>query len=409
MLSWPREENSDILVKILLFLLSPVLGFIYSLRTMNRKSSYVIFFLFAVVFGFSFTVSSVRDLVNSIDGVHYRNLFETYQNVDLSYFLEGLKNYLSFKEIGSKDYYFDTISFLVSRISDNYHVLFMVSAIIFAYFSLKSFRFFTSENNFKVSFACFLLAYLFMINQIFNINGMRFWTASWVAVYSILQIFRNGNLRYLILAFITPFIHVSFWAFLIVLMFALLFKKFHKVWIVLFLISFFASTISIEFIQSLSIYLPPVFSDMVESYTNLDYIDYREKVMRDSNYAIILNFLINLFLNFIVWLFIKNSKSILNNPSTSNLYQFLLVWMTFVNFTRPIPSFGSRFIMLSYPLISYIWLVHFSGKKYQKLLLLIPFIFSLQIYQQLLLYNFVLKPEFYFASPLYLFFKYIII
>src|SRR5690606_20800874 len=95
------------------------------------------------------------------------------------------------------------------------------------------------------------------------------------------------------------------------------------------------------------------------------------------------------------------------NPKTKNLFSFLLVWMTFVNFTMPIPSLGGRFMLLSYPIIAYIWLVNFKDVKYKKVLYVMPFVFLMSFYGQLRLYSLILEPIFYFSSPFYLIYKYL--
>lgn len=192
MTTWPKENNSDKALKIILFLISPFIAFLYSLRTIKTKSSYVVFFLFCVFFGLSFSVSAGKDEHNRADGASYREKFELYKYVSDSEFYNRFNEYFTFEE-GAKDYYFDTVAFYVSRVTDNYHIMFMVFAIVFAYFGLKSLRFLTSEPKFDASLSCLILVYLFMINQIFNINGVRFWTAAWIGVYCIFQIFRNGN------------------------------------------------------------------------------------------------------------------------------------------------------------------------------------------------------------------------
>lgn len=409
MTSWPKENRVDIAVKIVLFILSPFFSFLYSLHNMKTKSSYLIFFLTAIIFGLSFTVPSGKTAINRADGASYRENFEFYKYVDLNEYIEGFKKYVNFEDDGAKDYYFDTTAFFVSRVTDNYHVMFMIFAIIFAYFSLKSFKFLTSEYNFKTSLACFILAYLFMINQIFNINGMRFWTAAWVAVYSIFQIFRNGNKRYFLLALLTPFIHGSYWIFIGILTIGYFLKRFKKIWLVLFFISFFVSTISVEFVRNMIDSLPPFLAKMAISYTDPEYITERNASGTGFSWVEdLFNILVKLYINLMVFLFIKNSKLILNNSNTSNLYSFLLVLMSFVNFTMPIPSVGGRFIMLSYPLISYIWLVNFKGYKYKIFLYIAPFIFLFSIYEQIILYIMVLEPNFLISSPFYLIYKYLI-
>src|SRR5690554_616720 len=406
MTTWPKENNTDKALKIILFLISPFIAFLYSLRTIKTQSSYVVFFLFCVFFGLSFSVSLGKSEENRADGASYREKFELYKYVSDSEFYNRFNEYFTFEE-GAKDYYFDTVAFYVSRVTDNYHIMFMVFAIVFAYFGLKSLRFLTSEPKFDASLSCLILVYLFMINQIFNINGVRFWTAAWIGVYCIFQIFRNDNKKYFLLALCTPFFHGAFWVYILVITFAYFSKWTRKVWVVLFFISFLVSNISVELVRGIIDSLPPFIARMAQSYTDEGYIE--ERAAAGSGFywvAEFFRFAVRVYINYLVWLFIKNSNRITANPKTKALFAFLLIWMTFVNFTMPIPSLGARFMYLAYPIIAYIWLVNFKGVKYQKVLHAMPFVFLFSFYTQFLLYKNVLDISFYFSSPFYLLYKY---
>ena len=363
--------------------------------------------MFSVCFGLSFTVDSGKSELIKLDGASYRERFEAYRNVGSQEYYSGLKEFFSFDE-GAKDYYFDTVAFYVSRITGNYHVMFMIFAAIFAFFSLKSFKFLTSEDNFNTTLASFILAYLFMINQIFNINGVRFWTAAWIAVYAVFQIFKNGNKKYFFLTLITPFFHGSYWIFIGVLLLAYFFKRYEKLWTVLFIISFFVSNISVEMARGIIDALPPFLGKMALSYTDQEYIEMRNAAGTGFWWVNeLFRYLVMIYINVTVFLFINNRIQITSNPKTKNLFAFLLVWMTFANFTMPIPSLGARFVQLSYPLIAYIWLVNFKDVKYQLYLYLIPFVFLYNIYRQGVYYNTVLDPYFYISSPIFLVLKYL--
>ena len=404
---WQKENRYDKAAKIVLFLISPFFSFLYSLRTMNTRSSYVVFFLFAVFFGMAFSVSNTRT-EGSIDGISYRAYFEEYKYISANYYFEGLNEFLTFDE-GKKDYYFDTVAFYVSRITDNYHVMFMVFAIIFAFFSLKTFKLFITDNKFDISFASFILAYLFMANQIFNINGMRFWTAAWVGVYALFQIFGKKNKRYFLLLLLTPFFHGSFWIFIAVVVLAYLLMKFNKVWVVLFFISFFVGSIAVELLQETSDLLPAFMQRMIASYTDADYIQLRNEGGTGFYWVSkLFSTLVRFYMNFMVYLFIRNSKIIKANPKTKSFYLFLLVYMTFVNFTMAVPSLGGRYMTLAYPLIDYIWLVNFKGVKYKKFLYSMPVIFLFSFYGWIRYYLIVLDFEFFVSSPFYLIYNYLI-
>lgn len=404
---WLIESKRDVKLKIILFIISPFFATIYSFRRANTKSSYLIFFLSSIFFGLSFTVDSGKDSITEVglDGQSYREKFENSKYISNYDYMDGLLGFLAFDE-GKKDYYFETVVFYLSRITDNYHIMFMIFAMVFSYFSLKSFKFFTSEQKFDFSFVTLILCYLFLYNQIFNINGVRFWTAAWIAVYCIFQIYRNNNKIYLLLALITPFFHGAFWIFVAIIFASLLLRKFEKFWIVLFPVSFFASAMAVELIQSFSGFLPTFLSKLAEAYTS------EERLSATwSGFGwipLLFKNLILIYLSIMVFLFIRNRKKLQSNTKVWNLYLFLLMWITIFNFLMFVPSLGNRFIVLSYPLIAYIWLVAFKDEKYQKFIIFLPMIFIWEIQMQILRYTQVLDLGYYVSSPLYMIYKYIL-
>lgn len=403
---WHKENNQDKAFKIILFLVSPFISFLYSLRTIKTRSSYTIFFLVALFFGMSFTVS----LDSGFDGAFYRAEFEQYTRISFREYKDDLEGFLNFDE-GKKDYYFETVAFCLSRVTGNYHVMFLFFAFVFAFFSLKTFKFLTAEDSFDASLSSYILAYLFMINQIFNINGVRFWTAAWIGCYAVFQIFRNGNKIYFLLALLTPFFHGSFWVFIVVVALAYLLSRFEKVWVILFFVSFIVSSIAMELITNASDFLPVFMQKSIAFYTDADYVKLRSE--EGTGFSWVPNlflFLVRFYMNLMVYLFIKNATTIKANPKTKNLYLFILFWMTFVNFVMPIPSLGGRYFILAFPVISYIWLVNFKGRKYKKFLYTMPVVFSWSIFWMFYReYPTVTEIDFYIGSPFYLIYKYLML
>jgi hypothetical protein len=399
------------LAKIILFLISPFIASVYSVKTLNRKSSYLVFFLFAVFFGLSFSVPSGKTAEFTIDGAAYRDWFEKDIQRTSADFNDKLTKYLSFKgrEIGAnKDFFFDTASFYISRLTDNYHVMFMFFAAIFAFFALKSFRFFTQEIDFKIGIAIYILTYLFFFNQIFNINGLRFFMAAWIGVYCVFQIFRNENKRFFLLLAFIPIIHVSFWVFTGIVLLAYFFMKYDKFWIALFFISFVFSSLSVEILNSNIDFLPSILKSSAKHYASEEYIEKRSSGSGSIWITRVVDFLIRVYITYLIYLFIKNKELIKNNPKSKNVFLFLLVFMTFINFAMPIPSLGNRYVLLSYPLIAYVWLVSFKNIQYRNVLYLLPLVFCFQIYNQfLVLYPKVLEFDFFVSNPFYLIYIYL--
>ncbi len=146
MSAWWKENEKDVFCKVITFLVNPLLGFFYSLRRLNTKSSFYIIALFSLTFGIAFSTPDRRTDSFMLDAADYRADFENYTNRGTQYFLWQLESYVTFS--GKSDFYGDTVNFLVSRVTDNYHILFFVLAFVFTFFSLKSLKLFVQEDNF---------------------------------------------------------------------------------------------------------------------------------------------------------------------------------------------------------------------------------------------------------------------
>lgn len=402
--SWKKENNSDIAAKFVLFLISPFVSLLYSLRNLNKKSSFWVVFGFCVCFGLAFNVGLER-FEGSGDGITYRVQFEQYRTVSTSEYLGDLKSYLEFDE-GAKDFYADTVSFLVSRVTGNYHFLFMVYAIVFAFFQLKALRFFVSANAQNKPFSLYVLCLLalFTFNQIFNINGVRFWTAAWIAVYSVLQIFYNGNKRFLLLAAITPFVHGSFFLFLVTVVLALFSSKLKNVWMIVFVLSFAFSTIAVDVFNMALDYLPSFMANQASAYLDEWTISEYQNQQGTGLFAIGKAFttLEKVYINLLVLLLAIKKKDDYNKGS-NKLIVFILILASMANFTMLIPSVGARFIRILYPLIALLFVQYMPESKYKILVYCFPVIFVFSFYYLFMNYLNVVGLSFFISSPLLIF------
>ncbi len=238
---------------------------------------------------------------------------------------------------------------------------------------------------------------------------MRFWTAAWVAVYSAFRIFRNHDRRYFLLALATPFFHRAYWIFIIITIISYILRNRNRVLIFLFFISFIVSRNSVSFFQKLSNSLPPIWSQAVLNYANEEYIQLRNQPGSGFYWlGNVFRYLEEYYIYLLIFLLIINANKISKDDRTSNIFCFLLVLMTFVNISMPIPSLGGRFLTLAYPIVAYIWLVHFKGRKYTQILYMMPFVFSFSIlYLVAKEYPKVTDIWLYCANPFYLLYRYL--
>lgn len=400
-----NSSNEQVVYKWILFIISPLLGLVYSIRNLNTKSSRVIFSLFCLFFGLAFTVSDVRT-EGSPDGVSYRLLFESYVGLGEVQYVWKVQDFLTFS--GSvKDIYVDTVAYVVSRFTDNYHIFFMVIAIVFACFQLKTLKYQTKSKNYSYNIVCLFLLFLFTFVSIKNINGLRFWTAYWVTCLCLFKLILDKKYHYFILIALLPTIHASYVTVWILLGIYYLSARFSRLWTILLILSLFLGNLSLSLIQENAYYAPDFLSRFVDYYASEKTVEKINAVgsgfyMLDRIFPIIVNVYLNIML-----LMINRSRDKIKQYSTKNLLAFTVIVVSFSNFVMPIPSLGKRFMILSYPLIAYLWLNVFGVYKYKRYVYLMPIVFFMSIYHLLESYISNVDPLFYITSPIIDFFLYI--
>lgn len=372
---WVKETRRDLQLKVALFLASPFLSMLYSLRTLNRKSSFVFLYMFCLFFGMALTTASGKTEVFTSDSASYRLKFDIWFNYyDANKFWEGLWDFLSFDGV-NKDYYFEVLAFGLTRLTDNYHYFFLVVAAIYAFFMLKSLRYLVTLREFKVTIPAFILVYFFLDKGIFEINGVRFWTAYWVAIFSLFKIYVEKNNGYYFLALVTPFFHGAYWVFLGILLLHRILRRQENILIPFFVFSIFFGLVSLQLIEYIAKYLPSFLQQMVEAYTDAEYMEFRSAA---GGYGwlmmTVLNYTKFAVVNLLVYLFIMNQHKI--EKSDRDIFTFLLLWLAVFNMLINVPSLGWRFFPLAYPFIAYLWLRVFGIYQFRRLLLLLPVAFS---------------------------------
>lgn len=396
--SWDKEIKSDISVKVISFFISPFLSFLYSLRRINTKSSYVVFFLFALFYGLCYTVlADEGNVIESSDASKWRARFEdraisTWEDY-ISYIVFFFSR--STDDGDFTDFYFPTIALVVNQFSHNYHVFFFTIALVFSFFQLKSFRFLTKNPYFDNSLFCVLLCVFFNFNDISNIGGFRFCTAAWIGVFSLLQIYINNNKWYYLVFLFMPLIHRGFFFMYPVILLALLTKK-KKFWVIAFYGSIFLSSLSLIILQNASNYMPSFLSHMVESYAS----NSNSEEYSFTKYMLIT--ISTLYVNALLFLSLK-ARNKLKAENLKDLLDFTLLFMAIINFSMAMPSVGVRFILMAEPLIAILFLNAYG--QYKKNIAIIYFmplfmiralyvgIFSFFRYQDL---------EFFVMNPIYL-------
>ena len=363
----------------ILFLISPVLGLVEAFKDLKNKHARQVLFGFCLCFGICFSVGLNRT-DNSNDGISMRQEFEESKNMTADQYESYLSEYFEFDK-GAQDIYITSVSYLVGRVTDNYHYFFLVLALVFGFFQLKCLKYFVKEDNFNGSLICIILACLFLWNNIFNINGARFWTASWIGIYCVFKFFYDKKPQYLLLSFITPMIHASFAVFPFIMLLGYITGRFGKLWSVLFVVSWvfsvFASDLHIN--PFASIELPFLIEKKVEAYTDWDYIESMTQGTGFYWVSLLFSVMSRHFIDLLILLIALNIKTV-SNKSAKSVVRMMIVLATMANFGMVIPTFGGRFFSVNIALVAYSFLVTFGDRDYKTLIKILPFVWSMNLF-----------------------------
>lgn len=371
----------DIGKKLILFSVLPFVGFIESFIRPWSLSSRTIIFLWFVVFGICFTPMN-----KEADSWRYEEEFRINSSATDAHFQEQISDYFhNYQSTQTRDIYIVVMTYLVSRLSTNFHFFFMALAFVFAFFYVKSMKFIVPLPNTRYDqYVVPILFFLFCLsNPIFNINGVRFWTAAWIAVFIVFQVLVNKKYIYLLLAPATILVHASFVIFVALLGLYFLLGRLDGLWRILFIISLFFAAVSFvpNLYLSSSIPLPIFLENEVNSYASDTAIADKQLVFQElPMYAQILNILPRILINAIAIVLMLSRKKINGNEENKRIMRYMIVLLTFVNFTFVIPSVGVRFFKMVFPLIVFLLIKQPEvTAKYKYMVYLLPFAFVLDI------------------------------
>jgi hypothetical protein len=372
----PRITGYDILV----FFIWPFAILIHRLKNIKDPESKTVFWLFCVFYGFTFIVA--QDVKGAADSARYAFYLEFVysNNISLAEIFGDLYNT---KSVDVKyDIYQYLVTWFVSIFTDNAKVLFTFFSAIFGYFYVQNLWIvFSKLNKTKGLIIGVFITYFILILPIWQVNGVRMWTAAHVYLYGILLYFMcNKSKLGLFWVLVSSLFHFSFIVPSLIFILFKFYKPNLKLLMVLFVISFIVNEIDISFVKNNSIVESSIFDEKVSTYTNEDYT---EKV-KESSETKSLNFKVFKFLTsffslfWVTMLYLK--RKVIVNILGSNLLiflKFLLLFGIFSQLGSLIPSGGRFLIVFHFMLFGLLLIVisHsiFSGKSHWFLKFSIPF------------------------------------
>lgn len=265
----------------------------------------------------------------------------------------------NFSHTLAMDYYQIILTWIVSLFTDNGHVLFACFAAVFGFFYSRNMWYVLNRISRHLSwYAIIFVAILFLICPIWQINGVRMWTAAHVFLYAILPYICEGNKKRLLWLLAVPFIHFSFLYFVVlsavvVLLPDKLISNSEIVkWglVVVFIGSLFLSAVNVPAITNvLEKFSPDSYQDRIELYTRDTAFENLEEGRKAFNWYVTASSTVEFWVSNILLLVIAVSR--LDEISTRKLLNYSLIISAIANIASQIPS-GGRFLVIAH-LFSY--------------------------------------------------------
>ncbi len=385
-----KKIDGETILSILAFLIFPFFSMLYSLlKVKNERNLWVLFF-FYLTFGLCFTINP--DL--GFDSERYVEQFRRLDSDNLRDIY--IANIMVDGNVG--DVYFPVVAWVTKTVAGtNYHVMFALFALVIAIFTVKTIEiFYKHVHNGQWWMYSLMVFLLIMNNSVFNINGMRFWTAAWMLAYGILSYFVEHRKKGLIWVFITPLVHTTFIFSILLFVIRMFTGRFKRIWTILLWCSVPFSFLSLEFIPVISSYIPDIYMNKFEFYTDNKYIAERASGI---GFTYLENFLRTCIMLWEVYCLYRLTKVYGEEDyKYQSLLQLSVVFVTVSNFLSVIPSVG-RYIIVGLPLV--LFLVWTSTCKYEfrKAFVMLPFLMSFSIADVIInKMSMVLPTDFYYSN-----------
>jgi len=224
-------EKENYKYHFILYLISPVLGLIYGLKSGSKTYIRWTIYIFTVIFGSLLTfgvMGGERGKKTGADGaIQLNHVYDDYQYKDFSWFWEQMLEIFTLS--GKAEFaepYGHILAFIFGSFLNSPGSFFVGVALVYGYFFsgslVKLLSYVDWNSNYNRFYFFSFLAMMVMWVNLKDMNTVRTWTGMWVLIYAVMSYYETKHKKYLLLAFVPPFIHIGFSAMCI------------PVWIVLF-------------------------------------------------------------------------------------------------------------------------------------------------------------------------------
>ena len=326
-----------------LFLLWPFLALITAIINYSQKDSRKVVYLFLFYYGLCFVLGNTGQ-----DAARYALSLRNYATLPYSEFFKIVGGL--YTSDSSVDVVEPFITFLISRVTSHHSLLFAVFAAVFGYFYLKSINLLHDRYRENAGINALIFMTFFTLTlPITAINGFRMWTAAWIFFYGAYHVILYRKTVFLFIALASSLVHWSFITANAILLIYFFVGNRKIVYGSIAVASFVVPQLLKQFFQRMAFTMGGSIQNRYEGYSNEEYMLTIKQSNENVSWFMGLSDLLVFYYLIVTILIVTFKKGgLMNGKAEKNLFSFLLLFLSFVNFGKAIPSFGERFQVLFY-------------------------------------------------------------
>lgn len=351
-LKWYQLEPNDakeLVIKLVLFVLCPFAAFLGSLLRPTSKSSFVIYFLFGILFCWHMDPAGLTEYDDYI-GIRDEFLAYKYSMAD---FLEKFVGYITLQG-KERDLYSVFLNAFTRIFSSNFHLYFAIASIPYLIFSLASVRKLTESEEFpRCGIYALLIILLFVIpRDIVTVQNPRYTTAVWISMWGFLNYFDRSKSNwkwYAIPIILSVVLHTGLLPMVLVFLMAIIVPLPVKKIELIFFVSIPFSFFSYELFASINYsFLPSFLSHWIQSYLSDEM--YAKLILNKGRSGFFWVTQLFSYISYVAYFLIpimmmKYKEQILENSEIGKLYPFYILLFSITNFIRMLPTIGVRYFL----------------------------------------------------------------
>lgn len=375
------RPNFKSIFKYFWFIIWPFPSLIKNLFRYKNSGAENVLWLFIIFYAFTMVIPSEGSDANS-----YKLQFIEMAKTNIS--LSGFSSNFYLGEGSYVDIAIPFLSFLVSRVTDNYRFFFAAAGALIGFFYSRNIFFILKnvKGGLNVYLRLLVLTFAIVI-PFWNMGNFRFVAASHLFIFSVLPFLFHTKNKRIWISFLAPLVHFSFIVPVIVLIIYRIVGNRTNLYFIIFLISLPITQVNLGLVGGfLESIVPQAFIWKVESYTSVEYAQNVADLNQSAHTFFTLNIKLFRWAIFIlsITLYFKWKSQIKHHKGLNSIFNYSLLALGMGNLFSLVPS-GFRFLDL--PIVFMLATLFFYTSigfknnyiKYLRPIIFVAFIFYLAV------------------------------